>query len=172
LTDLPEINPDDEVEVQEIGHAPPLTDRSVSRRIALQVLYELDCTTHRPGEVLESRINAQELDGRGARYVRLLVTGVLDNKPALDTAIRRYAVEFPLEQVAIVDRNILRIALYEFAIAQTVTVGTAIDEAVGLADVFGADSTPSFVNGVLGKMALDIDKLRTELIKSGEEREV
>ncbi len=163
MADLPEFNPDDEVEIEVVEHAAPLTERSFARRIALQVLYEVDCTDHKPGDVMQTRINSQEMDGRGARYLELLVTGVLKNKIPLDAIIRRYAVEWPLEQVAIVDRNILRMALYEFAVIQTVTVGTAIDEAVGLANIFGSESAPSFVNGVLGKMAQNIEELSAQL---------
>lgn len=163
MADLPDFNPDDEVEVEVIEHAAPLTERSFARRITLQVLYEVDCTDHKPGDVMQTRLSSQEMDGRGARYLELLVTGVLKHKLALDAVIRRYAVEWPLEQVAIVDRNILRMALYEFAVIQTVTVGTAIDEAVGLANIFGSESSPAFINGVLGKMAQSIDDLKAQL---------
>lgn len=163
MTGLPDLNPDDEVQVEEIEHAAPLTERSFARRTALQVLYELDCTDHLMGEVMEARIRAQEMDKRGARYVRWLVTGVLKKRERLDNIIRQYATEWPLEQVAIIDRNILRMALYELAVMQTVNVGTAIDEAAGLASVFGSESSPAFVNGVLGKMALRLDELRVQL---------
>src|SRR5262245_40175596 len=108
VTDLLNLNPDDEVEIEEIEHDPPVTERSIARRIALQVLYELDCTEHQPEQVIEIRLEAQDMDRKVSRYVRMLVTGVLNNREAIDTVIRQYAREWPLEQVAIVDRNILR----------------------------------------------------------------
>jgi transcription antitermination protein NusB len=166
VTDMLNLNPDDEVEVEEIEHDPPVTERSIARRIALQVLYELDCTTHPVEQVIEMRLQAQEMDHKIARYVRLLVTGVLNNRDVIDKVIRRYAREWPLEQVALIDRNILRMSLFEFAVAQTTPVGAAIDEAVGLARVFGAESSMSFINGVLGKLADESETVRKML--SGE----
>lgn len=169
VTDMLNLNPEDEVEVEEIEHEPPVTERSIARRIALQVLYEVDCTAHLPGAVIEMRLAAQEMEQKVARYVRLLVNGVLDNRDTIDTTIRQYAREWPLEQVAIVDRNILRMAIYEFAVSQSTPVGAAIDEAVGLARVFGAENATSFVNGVLGKLAEDAEQLRKSLVNTGEE---
>jgi N utilization substance protein B len=67
--------------------------------------------------------------------------------------IRHFAPEWPLEQVATIDRNILRIALFEFAVSQSVPMNVAIDEAVALAQMFGADGSVAFVNGVLGQVA-------------------
>lgn len=163
MTDMLNLNPEDEVEVEEIEHDPPVTERSIARRIALQVLYELDCTTHPVGQVIDMRLQAQEMDNKIARYVRVLVTGVLSNRDAIDGVIRQHAREWPLEQVAIVDRNILRMAIYEFAVAQNTPVGASIDEAVGLARVFGAENAMSFVNGVLGKLADDVETLRKTL---------
>lgn len=169
MVDLPEINPDDsEIEVEVIEHQPPLTDRSLARRIALQVLYEMDCTEHKLGEVIDIRIRAQEVDSRTARYVTRLATGVIRMRSQLDAVLQGYAVDWPLESIAIVDRNVMRMALYEMAVIQTVTVSTAIDEAVGLANLFGTDSAPAFVNGVLGKVALDLERLRTQLLDDGE----
>ncbi|MBZ0297759.1 MAG: transcription antitermination factor NusB [Anaerolineae bacterium] len=169
MVDLPELNPDDEeIEVEVVEHQPPLTDRSVARRIALQVLYEMDCTNHNLGDVMDARIQSQEVDSRTARYVARLATGITRMRTQLDAVLQEYAVDWPLESIAIVDRNVMRMALYEMAVIQTVTVATAIDEAVGLANLFGTDSAPAFVNGVLGKIALDIEDLRTQLVDDGE----
>lgn len=168
MVDLLNINPDDEVEVEVVEHDPPVTERSLARRIALQVLYELDCTTHEPGAVIDARLAAQEIEPRTGRYVRQLVTGVLENRKRMDSVIRQYAREWPLEQVAIVDRNVLRMAIYEFIIGRTTPTGAAIDEAVGLARVFGADNSMNFVNGVLGKLADDEVIVRQMLAADGD----
>lgn len=152
---LPEFDADDVVDVEVIEHAAPATDRSVARRIALQVLYELDTTGHKPGDVIQSRLNEQESDKRQARYVRFLVLGVRQHRNSLDATIHRYAVEWPTELLAAIDRNILRMAIFEFGIAQRAPVSVVIDEAVGLARLFGSEASLNFVNGVLGKVAAD-----------------
>ena len=157
---LPEFDADDVVDVEVIEHPAPATDRSVARRIALQVLYELDTTNHKVGDVIETRLGQQEADKRQARYVRFLVLGIVAHRTFLDDMIRQYAAEWPLELLAAVDRNILRMALFEFGIEQRVPVSVAIDEAVGLARLFGSEASLNFVNGVLGKVASDAEILR------------
>lgn len=171
MTDLPILDPDSEYDVEEIEHDPPVTVRSLARRVALQVLYELDCTNHPPEQVIEARLNAQNPEDEkpersSSRYVRLIVYGVLNNRARIDRAIQRFAPEWPLEQVAIIDRNILRIALFEFAVSRGVPVSVAIDEAVALAQMFGADGSISFVNGVLGQAALRDSELQAILNQS------
>ncbi len=141
------------------GREAPLDDRSLARRIALQVLYEIDSARHDPGEVLAIHLQIQQPSNRAARFVREFVLGVIDSRTVIDGSIRRYAVEYPLEQLAIVDRNILRLAIYEFAVSGRTPVGVAIDEAVELAKLFGADGAPSFVNGVLGALADDEEQV-------------
>ena len=86
-----------------------------------------------------------------------LVTGVARHLALIDNVIQPFAPEFPVKHLAVVDRNILRIAIYEFALAQIVPMGVAIDEAVSLAKAFGADASPRFVNGVLGNLMEDKD---------------
>jgi N utilization substance protein B len=135
--------------------APILDERSIARRIALQALYEIDLAHHDVGEVLAIHLQTQKPRAKVARYVQELVRGVVEHRPVLDEAIRQYAPEWPLDQIAIIDRNILRIAIYEFAVHARTPVGVAIDEAVELAKMFGADGASSFINGVLGAVADD-----------------
>lgn len=133
----------------------PLDARSLARRIALQILYEIDTTSHKPGSVIAIHLQVQQPGEKAAKFVRELVVGVIESRPQIDAAITHYASEYPLELLAVVDRNILRMAIYEFAVSERTPVGVAIDEAVELSKVFGADNTPSFVNGVLGSLADD-----------------
>jgi N utilization substance protein B len=133
----------------------PLDARSLARRIALQILYEIDTTSHKPGSVIAIHLQVQQPGEKSAKFVRQLVAGVVEHRASVDAAIVRYAPEYPLDQLAVVDRNILRLAIYEFAVSGRTPVGVAIDEAVELSKVFGADSTPAFVNGVLGALADD-----------------
>jgi len=160
LINLPEVGPDDDISKEVVEHEAPATDRSFARRIALQVLYELDATDHRVGEVIASRLDAQDTDKKEARYVRFLVLGVLSHLDALDGALGKFMVEWPLDQIAALDRNILRMAVLEFAVEEKAPVSVVIDEAVGLARVFSAESSIGFVNGVLGKLATDDETMR------------
>jgi len=126
--------------------------RHHARIVALQALYEIDCAHHAPDVVLEQRLAAARLPQPYAAFSRHLVSGVLKYQHVLDTFIHRYAPEWPLEQMAYIDRNILRIAIFEFAVDGKTPVKVAINEAVELAKAFGSDSAPRFVNGVLGTL--------------------
>ncbi|MFN8531061.1 MAG: transcription antitermination factor NusB [Anaerolineae bacterium] len=140
---------------------PVKDDRTLARQIALQALYEIDCTAHDPLQVIDIHQRAQNPNKRASRYFRMLVLGTHKHHEASDHAIRVYAPEYPLDQIAIIDRNILRMAIYEFAVSGMTPMGAAIDEAVELAKQFGADGSPAFINGVLGSLADDADMLNT-----------
>lgn len=130
-------------------------ERTLARRLALHALYEIDASKHSPDAALEVQLRLVQELPRTARYTTFLVRGVTQYRPALDPAIQRYAPEFPIEQIALIDKNILRIAIFEFAVDGRVPVGAAIDEAVELAKIYGADGAAAFVNGVLGSLADD-----------------
>ncbi len=127
--------------------------RTKARSIALQVLYECDLTNHLPGAVIAERIGDDPLDDNSIEFVTAIVNGVLPISGQLDRLIAQHAPEWPMDQVAVIDRNILRIALWEFAVEDCTPIKVAINEAIELAKMFGADSTPRFVNGVLGSLA-------------------
>ena len=127
--------------------------RTRARGVALQALYEIDMTNHPPGEVLQNRLEAEVLSDQLAEFARTIVFGVLPLAIELDRVIAQYAPEWPLEQMAAVDRNILRVACWEFAVERDAPVKVAINEAVELAKLYGSDSAPRFVNGVLGSLA-------------------
>lgn len=127
-------------------------ERRQARQIALQALYEIDLVGHPAAEVMHERW--QELEAPNSRvetYARALIEGVVLYCERLDSYIQTHAPEWPLDQVATVDRNLLRIALYEFTLGG-VPVKVAINEAVELAKTYGADNAPRFVNGVLGAL--------------------
>ncbi|MBE0671472.1 MAG: transcription antitermination factor NusB [Anaerolineales bacterium] len=128
--------------------------RTRARSIALQVLYETDiANNHLPGDVLKTRLEDTLLADDLAEFARQIVFGVLPLRQDLDQLIARYAPEWPLDQIAAIDRNILRIAFWEFAVSRETPVKVAINEAVELAKLYGSDSAPRFVNGVLGTLA-------------------
>lgn len=126
--------------------------RRRARAVVLQALYEIDCAGHPPGTVLQQRLEEAPLPEQAADFARRLLFGVLQYQAILDPFIQKYAPEWPLEQMAYIDRNILRLALYEFAVNGETPVKVAINEAVELAKMFGSDSSPRFVNGVLGAL--------------------
>ena len=127
--------------------------RRRSRILALQALYEIDTTHHPVGTVLDQRLAEDPLPGEGEAFARELITGVIKHQVELDELIQRYAPEWPVDQMAVVDRNVLRIAIYEFFISKATPIKVAINEAVEMAKLFGSDSAPRFVNGVLGALA-------------------
>ncbi|HET9908078.1 MAG TPA: transcription antitermination factor NusB [Anaerolineales bacterium] len=127
--------------------------RTRARSLALQVLYEVDIADHPPAEVFKSRLDDSSLSNELADFARQIIFGVLPLTTSLDHLIAKYAPEWPLDQIAAIDRNILRMALWEFAVLRETPIKVAINEAVELAKLFGSDSAPRFVNGVLGALA-------------------
>ncbi|MGC9397784.1 MAG: transcription antitermination factor NusB [Anaerolineae bacterium] len=141
--------------------------RRLARRLALQALYEIDLTSHGVGYVLASCYEREpDVPDHVREYCRKLVTNVVSCCEVLDHFIQRHAPQWPLEQVAAIDRNLLRIALYEFT-AGNIPTKVAINEAVELAKAFGAESTPRFVNGVLGSLVPE----RETVIQAIQERQ-
>lgn len=139
--------------------------RTRARGIALQALYEIDLVGHPLGTVIQFRLDDNDLDERLTNFVHQLVQGVWPMIEQLDQFIAEHAPEWPLDQVAIIDRNILRIALWEFAVSGDTPIKVAINEAVELAKTYGSDSSPRFVNGVLGSLAARQNEIKQALDK-------
>jgi transcription antitermination protein NusB len=139
--------------------------RTRARAIALQVLYETDLSAHLPGDVLRTRLEETTLPLELAEFARGIIFGVLPIRDHLDRVIAKYAPEWPMDQIAAIDRNILRMACWEFAISRETPVKVAINEAVELAKLFGSDSTARFVNGVLGTL-VDHEHEIAEVLKN------
>jgi N utilization substance protein B len=127
--------------------------RTRARSIALQVLYEVDVANHPPADIYKLRLEENPLPDDLSDFARQIIFGVLPLTGRLDQVIARYAPEWPLDQIAAIDRNILRMALWEFAVYHDTPIKVAINEAVELAKLFGSDSAPRFINGVLGALA-------------------
>ena len=94
-----------------------------------------------------------ELSEENNAFVRELVSQVLQNKEEIDRNIQRFAPAWPIEQIPVIDRNILRLAIFEILFDNRVSVKVAINEAVELAKKFGSDNSSKFVNGVLGSVS-------------------
>jgi N utilization substance protein B len=120
-----------------------------ARAAALQALYEEDMTGHPALRSLHNLLTFTKLSAAHAAQAEALVKAVTANREALDKRLAKAATSFPVTQMATVDRNVLRIALIE---VENHPVGVVINEAVELAKLFGSDSSPKFVNGVLGAL--------------------
>ena len=127
--------------------------RHKARIIALQALFESDCTRHDAETSLSRLAEEQALPDASLSFARELDKGVLANKKRIDPLIQHHAPNWPVQQLSIVDRNILRLAIFEISIDNRVPLKAAINEAVELAKTFGSDSSPKFINGVLGAIS-------------------
>ena len=140
--------------------------RRKARVIALQSLYELDCTEHKAEEVLAQVTTGKTLPQEVLNFSEQLTLGVLQNKIKLDELIKRFAPAFPVEQMSVVDRNILRLAIFEILFDNKTPLKVAINEAVDLAKTFGSDSSAHLVNGVLGSIVAKYSMKESQTEKS------
>jgi N utilization substance protein B len=132
--------------------------RRKARIAALQALYEIDCTKHKVEET-SARLKAVEtLAQEALSFSEELVKGVLQHKSELDALIKKFAPAFPIEQMSIIDRNILRLAIFEILFNDKTPFKVVINEAVELAKNFGSESSSRLVNGVLGVVVSERDK--------------
>jgi N utilization substance protein B len=127
--------------------------RRRARAIALQALYEFDFTQHSTEYALGCRLKEHPLPEAATSFAFHLVEGVRERVSQLDRVMAELAPEWPVDQIAVVDRNVLRIAIFELLCDSDTPPKVAINEAVELAKMFGSDSSPRFVNGVLGSLA-------------------
>jgi N utilization substance protein B len=127
--------------------------RRKARVIALQSLYEIDSVGRRAEVVVERLLAGEDMSEGNKAFVRELVGGVVRNRDDIDRNIRRFAPAWPIEQIAMIDRNILRLAIFEILFDNKVPVKVAISEAVELAKGFGSGTSAKFVNGVLGSVS-------------------
>lgn len=132
--------------------------RRKARGLALQALYEADSVGHDAEGAVNRLLARVRLSEENGAFVRELVSGVIRNKEKLDYNIRNFAPAWPIEQMPVVDRNILRIAIFEILFDSGAPIKVAINEAVELAKRFGADSSPRFINGVLGAVSALADE--------------
>ncbi len=125
------------------------------RQVALEALYESETSNHDPEAAFERRLSAAEEEDPGVAAPgpsglgRGMLRGVGKLRPEIDAYIREAATQYPLETLAVVDRNILRLAIWELLTDNSAPVAAVVNEAVELAHRYGGDSSPGFVNGVL-----------------------
>jgi N utilization substance protein B len=127
--------------------------RRRARELVLQALYEMDVAAHDPNEALTRLLDEHRLSADLDAFARTLLSGVLDHRAEIDAQIERTATLWPTQQLAPIDRNILRIAIREFLVDNLTPVGAAINEAVELAKEYGSEASGKFINGVLGSLS-------------------
>ena len=127
--------------------------RRTARTVAFQALCEVSAAGHDADTALGHLLDESDLSETNRDFARELVNGAVRNQEEIDGHIRRFAPAWPLEQLAVVDRSILRLAIYEMLLDNKTPFKVAINEAVELAKSFGSDSSSRFVNGVLGAVS-------------------
>ena len=127
-----------------------VTARRKARTAAFQVLYEVDCVSHPLDEVCRRHLNGRRLPKAAVAFAEGLVGGVQDNLAFIDGVIASLAPTWPVSQLAIVDRSLLRLAVLELLVERTTPPKVVINETVELAKQYGSDGSPRFINGVLG----------------------
>ena len=139
-----------------------MSSRHLSRSIAMQSLYEWDFSAKKIDleKIVERNINEFGPGLEDVSFIWQLVTGVIQHLQEIDKIIEKAAPEWPIDQITIIDRNVLRIGLYEllFGDREAVPPKVAINEAIELAKSFGGESSGKFINGVLGTVYKEIEE--------------
>ncbi len=135
-----------------------MANRHLSRTIAMQTLFVWDFNNQAKNldDIIEENFKnfAPEFDDGG--FVKELVFGVFDNLEKIDNYIKKYAPEWPLDQITVIDRNVLRLGIYELVFSEKIPPKVAINEAIEVAKNFGGESSGKFINGVLGSIFTDM----------------
>ncbi|MBE3583749.1 MAG: transcription antitermination factor NusB [Limnochordaceae bacterium] len=131
--------------------------RHEARRLTLQILYQVDLVATRPEVALARTLRTLEISAQDQEleYVHQLINGVLEHQEELDRYLGQYAQGWVVSRMAVVDRNLLRIALFELLYCPDVPAAAAVDEAVELAKEYGDTDSPRFINGILGTFVRD-----------------
>jgi len=127
-----------------------MTTRREARKLALQALYEIDAVGREPDSALNHLLGESSASDESSSFTRSLVNGVMEKREQIDATIQRYAPAWPVDQIAVIDRNVLRLAIFEILFDNKVPVKVAVNEATELAKSFGSETSAKFVNGVLG----------------------
>lgn len=134
----------------------PLSNRHLARELAMKVLYQRDVGRGRSQDLLAYLCAEERADQEVASFAHELVSGVLEHLPEIDRAIAARAHDWRLDRLANVDRNILRLGVYELTQRPEVPPSVVINEAVELAKAYGGPESSRFVNGVLGQIGRDV----------------
>jgi N utilization substance protein B len=145
---------------KKMGEDSFIAARRRARTVALQILYEVDSVYHPLDQVSGRYLTAERLPKEAISFARGLVEGVVANAIPIDGIISEFAPTWPVSQLSVVDRNLLRLAIYELTIEMTSPTRVVINETVKLAKLYGSDNSFRFINGVLGSV-VEAEKLST-----------
>ncbi|NQT49557.1 transcription antitermination factor NusB [Candidatus Kuenenbacteria bacterium] len=151
-----------------------MSNRHLARTIALQTLFEWDFKGKKKkqlDELIEYNFQAFAPEFNDHSFTEKIVQGVIKNLKEIDGFVEKYAPEWPIDQITIVDRNILRIGIYELIFDLNIPSKVAINEAIETAKAFGGESSGKFVNGVLGSIYKDIGPTEKSEDKEIEKKE-
>lgn len=145
-----------------------MSNRHLARSIAMQALFEWDFRGQ-PADILPTIMDRDLREfGPGldeTEFAKKIIEEVVGNMKEIDTLIQKYAPQWPIDQITIIDRNVLRIGIYELKFKNEVPPKVAINEAIELAKNFGGPSSGRFVNGVLGAIYKEMDYKEKETSK-------
>tara|TARA_Y100000310_G_C20368660_1_gene662465 strand:- start:186 stop:623 length:438 start_codon:yes stop_codon:yes gene_type:complete len=127
--------------------------RRKSRVLAFQSLYEIDRVRHNPAHVFQNRLLESSLLPAAEQFAHKLIQGVLEKQSDIDKIIATHAPAWPINQMSVVDKNILRISIFEILFNDETPLKVSINEAVELGKIFGTSNSPKFINGVLGSIS-------------------
>lgn len=150
MAEVVSLRPDAKTDTE--SNARGITARRRARAMVMQSLYEADTVEHSAADVLSERLSDAALSRRDAEFARGMLGGIFSSAAEIDNMISEFAPHWPIGQMAVVDRNILRMAIYEIMLSQNTPPRVAVNEAVELAKAYGGDSAPRFINGVLGSV--------------------
>ena len=127
--------------------------RHKARILAFQALYEIDSVGRETEAVIDRTLATTEMTEENRNFVREVISGTVKHREEIDKEIQKLAPAWPIDQIATVDRNILRLAIFEILYDNKVPVKVAVNEAVELAKTFGSENSAKFINGVLGAVS-------------------
>lgn len=135
-------------------------DRRKSREFALQLLYEMEMKGADPKSVLDRCEDRAigDVSEEGRKFATDLLEGTFRNKKEIDDLIERHSLHWKLGRMAVVDRNILRLAVYELLYLHDVPTSVVLNEAIEIAKKFGTEDSSAFINGILDKVAKEVRK--------------
>jgi N utilization substance protein B len=134
--------------------------RRLARELAMKTLFACDLGNDEPDEMIIRLCEEAHISAEANAFSDYLLQGVRANQLFLDNLIKKYALEWDLERMAFVDRNILRVALFEIVFSEKIPVAVTINEALEIAKIYSEKDAPRFINGILGKVIQDLPKLR------------
>src|SRR3990167_6843441 len=137
-------------------------NRHLSRTVAMQSLYEWDFHQEKPILEISERVMGPVEKDIDVEYLNRVVEGTMKNLKLIDSLIEQAAPEWPLEQISVIDKSILRLASYELLKDKDIPPKVAINEAVEIAKTFGGENSSKFINGVLGTLYRQSDRFVEE----------